>query len=338
MKEKIIIERLEALKQLFPASTLQIVSEEEASHRQKDQETFTVFIGRREEQPIYLMINSPLNEREVGILTLLSDTWRREEAPVGKRKLEEWLRDWLTASLSLPTPLPIPLPLETEMDWKDGYTPLLLWFKGGKREASKELRELSLTYSSRESIICRLDEMKLLILLPQKRLPQDQEEKKEWMMGLYDLLQNELGEGVFLLYHDQVHEPEDLLQKIREIQEIIQILPSLRDRNKAIAPWDVIGEMLAHSLPKEVREKIDTLFTKRGDFSLLREHDWEQVLYVYFRSHLNLSQAAKELYVHRNTLNYRLERIRNETGLDPRNFEEAFLLRLYLLLHPRDEG
>ncbi|MDU2157678.1 helix-turn-helix domain-containing protein, partial [Clostridium sp.] len=43
------------------------------------------------------------------------------------------------------------------------------------------------------------------------------------------------------------------------------------------------------------------------------------------------SEAAKELYIHRNTLMYRIEKIKKETGFDIRNFKEAtFLYILYM--------
>ncbi|MCL6626064.1 PucR family transcriptional regulator [Alicyclobacillus shizuokensis] len=44
------------------------------------------------------------------------------------------------------------------------------------------------------------------------------------------------------------------------------------------------------------------------------------------RANLNVSEAARLLYLHRNTLLHRIERIREETGYDPRCFEDAMIL------------
>ncbi len=48
---------------------------------------------------------------------------------------------------------------------------------------------------------------------------------------------------------------------------------------------------------------------------------------------LNLSETARKLYVHRNTLNYRLEKIEKATGLNIRRFDDALTFRLIVLLN-----
>ncbi len=69
---------------------------------------------------------------------------------------------------------------------------------------------------------------------------------------------------------------------------------------------------------------------------LLRPLDPEPELCVtlaaYFAQSCVPSSTAQQLAIHRNTLNYRLDKIATLTGLDPRNFEEAVQLRLALLL------
>ena len=69
---------------------------------------------------------------------------------------------------------------------------------------------------------------------------------------------------------------------------------------------------------------------------LLRPLETEPELRVtldaYFAQSCVPSTTAQRLSIHRNTLNYRLDKIHSLTGLDPRNFEEAVQLRLALLL------
>lgn len=56
-------------------------------------------------------------------------------------------------------------------------------------------------------------------------------------------------------------------------------------------------------------------------------------LMVFCAENLNVSEAARSLFLHRNTLLYRLEQIRKLTGLDPRRFEDA--VQLYLAVRLR---
>lgn len=48
----------------------------------------------------------------------------------------------------------------------------------------------------------------------------------------------------------------------------------------------------------------------------------------FFDSDLNICKTAKRLFMHRNTLNYRLEKIRNNTGFDLRQFDSACAFKI----------
>ncbi len=51
-----------------------------------------------------------------------------------------------------------------------------------------------------------------------------------------------------------------------------------------------------------------------------------------FENNLNISETARQLYIHRNTLVYRLERIEKRIGLDIRSFEDAMLFKIAMMV------
>ena len=56
----------------------------------------------------------------------------------------------------------------------------------------------------------------------------------------------------------------------------------------------------------------------------------------FFENNLNISETARQLYVHRNTLVYRLERIEKAIGLDIRTFDAVSYTHLICLIsYPR---
>ena len=55
-------------------------------------------------------------------------------------------------------------------------------------------------------------------------------------------------------------------------------------------------------------------------------------VYTFFENNLNISETARKLYVHRNTLVYRLEKIQKKTGLDVRVFEDAMTFKIALMV------
>ena len=62
------------------------------------------------------------------------------------------------------------------------------------------------------------------------------------------------------------------------------------------------------------------------------DDETEELLDELFRQNLNISRTAKELFMHRNTLIYRLDKIRKSTGLDATSFDDAVTLRMILAL------
>ena len=58
----------------------------------------------------------------------------------------------------------------------------------------------------------------------------------------------------------------------------------------------------------------------------------KQLLKTYFTNNMSLKETAEELYLHKNTLQYQLDKIWKTTGYNPRNFKEASVLYIGLKL------
>ena len=52
----------------------------------------------------------------------------------------------------------------------------------------------------------------------------------------------------------------------------------------------------------------------------------------FFENNLNVSETARQLYVHRNTLVYRIEKLQKSVGLDIRTFDDALTLKIALMV------
>ena len=64
------------------------------------------------------------------------------------------------------------------------------------------------------------------------------------------------------------------------------------------------------------------------------EFDEETLLTIrkFFDNSLNVSETSRQLYIHRNTLVYRLEKIKKLTGLDLREFDDAIVFKVALMV------
>jgi carbohydrate diacid regulator len=64
------------------------------------------------------------------------------------------------------------------------------------------------------------------------------------------------------------------------------------------------------------------------------EFDEETIITInkFFENSLNASETSRQLYIHRNTLVYRLDKLQKSTGLDLRVFEDAITFKIALMV------
>jgi len=74
-------------------------------------------------------------------------------------------------------------------------------------------------------------------------------------------------------------------------------------------------------------------FVKRMLMKLIAEDYLLDTVERFFDENMSLTQTSKDLKIHRNTLLYRLDKIRKVTGLDPRKFNDAMELKVALILN-----
>ena len=92
------------------------------------------------------------------------------------------------------------------------------------------------------------------------------------------------------------------------------------------------GEVIA-TLPKSVREKLAEGFDMKCFAKVFEDADMMSTIDSFLENGMNVSQAARTLYMHRNTLIYRLNKIQKSTGFDLRNFETAVTFQILRILY-----
>ena len=101
---------------------------------------------------------------------------------------------------------------------------------------------------------------------------------------------------------------------------------------KNILAYNELGiGRLIHQLPVSLCE----MFMKEifeGDVNELFDQEELTTVFSFFENNLNVSETARKLYVHRNTLVYRLEKIEKKTGLDVRKFDDALTFKIAMMV------
>ena len=94
----------------------------------------------------------------------------------------------------------------------------------------------------------------------------------------------------------------------------------------------ILVKMLEELPRYKLREYFDFL-TDDSAKELLEDPDMVETAEEFLQSDLNVSETSRKLYMHRNPLTYRLDKIEQATGLDVRKFQDATTFRLILILY-----
>ena len=70
---------------------------------------------------------------------------------------------------------------------------------------------------------------------------------------------------------------------------------------------------------------------KKGSIESL-DQETLSTIQKFFENNLNVSETSRKLFVHRNTLVYRLDKIRRLTGLDLKEFDDAIVFKVALMV------
>jgi len=123
----------------------------------------------------------------------------------------------------------------------------------------------------------------------------------------------------------------DLADKYKEAVISIDV-GRVFDSEKTIINYEALGiGRLIYQLPTTLCEMfLSEVFTRNPIEAL----DQETLFTIdkFFENSLNVSETARKLFVHRNTLVYRLEKIRRITGLDLREFDHAIIFKVALMV------
>ncbi len=106
-----------------------------------------------------------------------------------------------------------------------------------------------------------------------------------------------------------------------------------RSQNKPFAFYDDLSmELLLSNIPPSVKQDYVSKVYQGCTPAEIRE--WTNLLAVYFKCNGSLNETAKQLYLHKNTLQYKLSKIFERTGFDPRNRIDCVTLYLanYIVL------
>ena len=159
----------------------------------------------------------------------------------------------------------------------------------------------------------------------------DSKEMEDYARNIIETVHEKHGLKALIGISSVVDNLKDLARAYKEARIAFEV-GKVFDIEKPIISYENLGiGRLIYQLPTTLCEMFLSEVFKKGSLESL---DRETLMTVqsFFENNLNVSETSRKLFVHRNTLVYRLEKIRKLSGLDLREFDHAVTFKVALMV------
>ena len=208
---------------------------------------------------------------------------------------------------------------------RDGYSVLAV--ETGN-DGGSDIMEFLLQYKDSEDLIIDMGERVAAYLLKNKSRD-EYRSASDFAAKLRESIYNETGRAVTIGIgeFDKKHDLSAFNQSLYALREGKKI-----DNKQGVFSYkEYMLLSLLRELPEATVEKYGNIIFDQSAKTLFKDNEMLGTAEEFLRSSLNISETSRALYIHRNTLLYRLDKIEEMTGLNIRNFNDAMVLKLMMI-------
>ena len=184
--------------------------------------------------------------------------------------------------------------------------------------------------SKTKDFITAVDE-KSIILVKEVKPSETYDDMNKTAKVIVDMLNTEAMSSVNVAYGTIVNEIKEVSRSYKEAKLALDVGKIFYNDRKIIAYSNLGIGRLIYQLPIPLCKMfIKEIFDGKSP----DEFDEETLTTInkFFENSLNVSETSRQLYIHRNTLVYRLDKLEKSTGLDLRVFEDAITFKIALMV------
>ena len=149
---------------------------------------------------------------------------------------------------------------------------------------------------------------------------------------LYDSVKEELRINFVINVGGTVHSFTELPEHFEHCALAYEFGKLLSPNGKVYSYKEYILMKILSDIPADALSRYrDTLLGKSG-YDILEDDELMSTAEEFLKNSLNISETSRSMYVHRNTLIYRLDKIEKSTGLNLRHFNDAVAFRLLIAI------
>ncbi len=134
-----------------------------------------------------------------------------------------------------------------------------------------------------------------------------------------------------IAYGTVIHEIKEVSRSYKEAKMALDVGKIFFDDRDIVAYSELGIGRLIYQLPIPLCKMfIREIFGGKSPDEF--DEETLQTIYKFFENSLNVSETSRQLFIHRNTLVYRLDKLQKSTGLDLRVFEDAITFKIALMV------
>lgn len=201
--------------------------------------------------------------------------------------------------------------------------------EGKKEPAAMEMMK-NLFVTKTRDFVTEVDEQSI-VLIKDTRDMREEEELSSLASMIVDNMHAEAMVRVRVGYGNRVENLQDIARSYQEAKMALEVGRIFYAQKETIAYRYLGIGRLIYQLPMSLCEMfIREVF---GDeIPDVFNEETTTTIQKFFENNLNISETARQLYVHRNTLVYRLERLEKILGLDIRRFDDAMTFKIAMMV------
>ena len=204
---------------------------------------------------------------------------------------------------------------------------VFFYCEGDARAVEETLHEVF--SGSNSDLVVRLDRNSVALLRAMDGSNHD--ELEELVLAVLDTAREVTGGRITAGIGETELSLTQMAKSLGEARSAMEIGRVYRPGKRVYAFRSLLLERLICEIPPQIAQRYyDALFSKRN--ARVFNEEMVQTIDKFFECHLNVSEAARQLYIHRNTLVYRLDKVQRATGLDLRAFDDAITFKLLRML------
>lgn len=202
--------------------------------------------------------------------------------------------------------------------------PVRLW-KIQYKENEIEVKEIIKSTFIDEKIVYTGDD-EIVLIIKEK----EEEESSVTPYELQSLLEAEALTSIRIIVGNLITHLSEFHLSYVQMNELTELVHEFKQKTQVVYFDSMFFplmikriRMLLKSSEADSREKLLMETLLKQNIRPVNDQELEQTALVFFENNLNISETANELYIHRNTLIYRLNKLESITGFDIRKFNDA---------------